>query len=162
MLPTGSTSIVILPSSEIYWGWEACSVEAGLSWDWFCSRPWSKSRWSFAHRNTHLWSRRLYIHWDNKSTVCRKKQAHRINHVLVFMICRLTCSNDGILHQLSGDWTQELIWGLWIALLCLQSLNFPHETTTKAHRHWETNTLLFSTTGKSHKPIHKIYPTIIH
>lgn len=74
MLPTGSTSIVILPSSEIYWGWEACSVEAGLSWDWFYSCPWSNSRWSFAHRNTHLWSRRLYIHGDNKSTVCRKNR----------------------------------------------------------------------------------------
>lgn len=71
----------------------------------------------------------------------------------LFSIFRLTCGDDWIPHQLSGDWTQELIRGLWTALLCLQGLNFPCETTAEPDRLWETNTLLgilFSTTAKSH------------
>lgn len=43
----------------------------------------------------------------------------------VLLICKLTCSNDRILHQLSGDWAQEFIWGFWTILLCLQGLDSP-------------------------------------
>lgn len=45
----------------------------------------------------------------------------------------LTCSNDGILHQLSGDWTQKLVGAIGTTLLGPQGPNFPQKTTAEAH-----------------------------
>ncbi|KAK6292648.1 hypothetical protein J4Q44_G00372320 [Coregonus suidteri] len=60
-------------------------------------------------------------------------------------VARFCGHDDRVLQHLSGDGTEELIWGIWSRQRCFQSLDLPQDFTTETH-------ILYSKTMRPGQP----------